>query len=314
MTNPKSNVMPLRILLNLDHYFLNPTEQIYNSKGELLFVFKEHHYSQLKKTVEFTDALFEELISISDIEQAKEFIQRNPEYTFAYPDTRTRQFCHRIGKQDVVTKEQLWLIMIVEIDHFHYAWDLYSALLSSQQNRLNSQLALEAFLKFIIHFDIFGFNDIDNSTLDFYSPYELSLIDEPQITLTVPEEYSDTEVTFSTTKTLNLSFCIRYLNDSLAQETSDVTIRQCFDDLAFEFHCPTLLSAMYEKMLIGEFNKDTYLKCDVCSNYFKVDKSHPQTRCDIHMRSRRKKRQNARAKEKTAIATENRALEESMNH
>ncbi len=307
MTNPKSNVMPLRILLNLEYDFSNHTDQIYNSKGEPLFVFKEHHYSPFKKTIEFTNSLFEELISISDLEQAKEFIQRNPDYSLLSLNVRTLQICRKIGNQEVITKDLLFEMMVSEIKHFHLIWNLYSALIASLQNKTNPQLALYAFEKFIIHFDIFGFGS-EAYTLDFYSPYELSLIDVPQITLTVPVECSDAEVTFSAIKTLDLSFCVSFLNDALAKETSNVTIRQCFDDFAFEFHCPTLLSAMYEKMLIGEFNKDTYRKCDICSNFFKVDKSHPQTRCDIHMRSRRKKRQNARAKEKVAIETENKAL------
>ena len=64
------------------------------------------------------------------------------------------------------------------------------------------------------------------------------------------------------------------------------------------YRCPTVLSAMYAKLVVSSFNADTYKMCahPGCHNYFKVDKTHPQTRCPKHMKSRQTQRQNARIK------------------
>ena len=65
---------------------------------------------------------------------------------------------------------------------------------------------------------------------------------------------------------------------------------------AIIYQCPSILSAMYMMTFVSAFNQDEYRECahKNCHQFFKVDKSHPQTMCDKHMASRRKKRQNQR--------------------
>ena len=90
----------------------------------------------------------------------------------------------------------------------------------------------------------------------------------------------------------------------LSSITNDATILYDPSETAFVYRCSCVLTAMYMMTFVADFNQDEYRECarENCHQYFKVDKSHPQTLCDRHMAARRKKRQNQLkyAKEETA--------------
>ena len=64
------------------------------------------------------------------------------------------------------------------------------------------------------------------------------------------------------------------------------------------YKCPDLLTAMYLMAFVADFNTDEYRLCSHprCHTYFKVNKAHPQSMCDIHMAARRRKRENQKLK------------------
>ena len=57
--------------------------------------------------------------------------------------------------------------------------------------------------------------------------------------------------------------------------------------------CPTVLSAMYTMALVSKLNNRQYKKCIApnCNTYFLVDNSHPQKRCEKHIKPLQNRRQ-----------------------
>ena len=80
------------------------------------------------------------------------------------------------------------------------------------------------------------------------------------------------------------------------QVNTAATISYDAAGLTLQCRCPTLLSAMYMMLFVAIHNQDEYRICSNprCHKYYKVDKRYPQTMCDDHMASRRRKRQNQR--------------------
>ena len=81
---------------------------------------------------------------------------------------------------------------------------------------------------------------------------------------------------------------------------SNATIVFNSDTLTLEYRCSNLLTAMYMMENTCTYNNVEFKKCahPKCNRYFQVDSLHPQSMCDQHMEARRRKRQNAKAREK----------------
>ena len=86
----------------------------------------------------------------------------------------------------------------------------------------------------------------------------------------------------------------------LYRVSSEATIIFNPDDSTIECRCADLLTAMYMMADVLIINEEEFRECahPKCHAYYKVDKAHPQTMCDRHMAARRKKRQNAKEKER----------------
>ena len=241
----------------------------------------------------YSDNIFTEQISISTVDDANIFLKQHSHLLFCTPDSLlSAGYGKKLGEDYLITGTEYLYSVLSNIKSFHLLREAYQGIADATgdlRNKDKLHAAFEKFLNFLISQHP---NASFGSPLYFGEKYDIGFDgDNPFITL-IRGESSDDKMR------LKLSACKTNIHNKIAAEISGVYIEQNLDDFAFEYHCPTLSSAMYEKMLLSVFNKDEYRQCVKCSAYFKVDKHHPQTLCDKHMAARRRKRQNAKSKEK----------------
>lgn len=118
------------------------------------------------------------------------------------------------------------------------------------------------------------------------------------------EQYSQI-VMAQVDKTID-SFIMRDVGRYLQKVCAEATIYYDPVNSCIVYFCKDLRTAMYMMAYVASFNEEEYQVCNhpKCHTYFKVDKRHPQTMCDKHMEARRKKRANARAKERSGSSGE----------
>lgn len=96
------------------------------------------------------------------------------------------------------------------------------------------------------------------------------------------------------------SLMMRDVEEFLRQISAEANISYDPVNSCINYHCKDLRTAMYMMANVSAFNEDEYRMCShpKCHTYYKVDKSHPQSRCDRHMKARQTKRANARKRER----------------
>ena len=319
-----SLVVPVRIVLekqSISNFFDFAKSGLYNDKGEAFLllkgpepkpIFNNHegiYFSYWAKDItwdnpnkkdstahEYTDNLFSEQINITTIDEAYAFLNKYPYYLFVLPELLSGYgYSNEFGKYLTITKNDFLEVMLNRIQDFHHMHRAYRALVDYYADTHTEVKVRHAFQKCLDYFN---------------SQHSTHIIGISDDAIKNPNIKTDGEEAFimlngRTEREINrltLSRCKDYIYEKIKAETRGVFIEQCIDDFAFEYHCPTLSAAMYEKMLLSAFTKDEYRQCAKCSAYFKVDKNHPQTLCDKHMAARRRKRQNAKAKEKAEEA------------
>ena len=112
-------------------------------------------------------------------------------------------------------------------------------------------------------------------------------------------ETEDGEFHYTTMALFAHIFTTRYINKYI----EPIEPRQNIEKDGLSLLCPTVLSAMYQMLLLCPFNNIKYQKCanNKCNRFFRVDSHHPQTLCKFHMETRQRKRQNYTEKKKREI-------------
>lgn len=130
--------------------------------------------------------------------------------------------------------------------------------------------------------------------------YEISFIHNRPIIVGV-----NGSVTDDLKQTIFAKYIHNYINyheniirETLQKQASHFIPRIDLETMSINLYCDTILEAMYAMLVLSMYNNDTYRKCahKGCEKYFVVDKTHPQTRCPEHMKSRQTRRNNAVAR------------------
>ena len=264
--------------------------------------------------VEFCDDLYEELMSVETIERAQKIVEKlwDDRVVFSIPNNRTLHMCCEKELYFEVDTERFGELSIIELAHFKKVRDTYNLLKTAMNNLTNKKIVEKAFYEYVYNFEnvenekgesllnkINEVNILYNNKLEQYvlvmqediESYEKikKLVKDPlyQKRRDFLEDFFDDFPSI----TYTIEECIRYIAIRyIHPEIAGIKIRQDIEKQLIRLHCPTVLSAMYQKMLLASFNEDEYKRCKRCGKYFKVDKWHPQTMCDEHMESRRNKR------------------------
>ena len=316
-----SIIVPVRIVLEkqpTSDFMDSRKSGLFNDKGEELLLinspepkptfgnFNSIHFAHWTKNTDwdifgqkitlvenqYTDELFLEQINIKTIDEAYAFLEKHDHYLFVLPELISSDgYSFDFSEGLLITRNEYLEVILSRVQSFRYMQAAYEALVDYSADVTDEEKARHAFKKCLDYF---------------YSQHMTRVLGLSEDALSNPDIKFNGKEAFimldmrnqNKTNCLTLMECRKHINEKIKSETRGVSIEQCLDDFAFEYHCPTLSSAMYEKMLLSVFNKDEYRKCAKCSAYFKVDKHHPQTLCDNHMLARRRKRQNAKTKEK----------------
>lgn len=268
--------------------------------------------------IELTSNLYETVISITSKKEAQKIISElwENKLLFAFPSEKLSDIYEENEKYILMNGSNLGDVALEEVTRFNKVRNTYSALRSALKNADNQDIVTAAFYLYIENFEI------DEEENPIMSIKDVSVIyneELGQYVLVTNKDIRDCRKALSRIEksnypkqvgchpfkfdfpniTYKLEDCIKlliwkYINPAL----EGVKMRQDIGEQLIILHCPTVLAAMYQKMIVEAFNEDEYRQCQKCGKYFKLDKWHPQTLCDEHMAVRRRKRQNY-AKKKT---------------
>jgi hypothetical protein len=212
----------------------------------------------------FTDGLYIALLSIDDEKQAEDFINRHPYFCISFPD----DFGHEKTVR-VISKRDYLRLMLDNIYEFKAVSDIYKGVHIIENEPTNTS-ALLSTTRLLASDRHLGLNPELKEQLNL-------MLDNFGYTLEELSNWVDSAV-------YGL-ICL------LEKRTKMINLAPSLFKPNLEFCCPSLLSAMYKKMLISAYNHEEYRQCanKHCNNYFKVGNRTTQKYCEKHLEARRRK-------------------------
>lgn len=272
-TEKISAIVPVEIKIQVfDNLF---ETEFFNKDGRPIYVLEgREQISRRYRTTEsyetFTDELYLELLSIDSEGQAEKFINFHPYYCVSFPtDIGNKHTTNVINKKDYIQ------MMLEIINNFRTISTLYTEVYLMLKDPDNTALR-NSTIHLLISNSLLNINSINYEFILGLGSGPLSRKLKPLLDDAIES-------------------LIRYIE--LRTRTIKITAQI---KPVIEFCCPTLISAMYQKMLISAINSEEYRKCakKTCSNYFKVESRSTRKFCDKHMEARRKKQKNYLEKQK----------------
>ena len=223
--------------------------------------------------IDFSEELYAELISIDSSESAGAFFTAHPSLRFYFNRWK--------NDSGLISKEEYLKNVADEIEVFHEYSEIYSCMVKYEQDKSNTEVwdALASLL---------GKSKITGYLCDAEGEYYCRAYYQ------APSEEATEYVQ------LEIEYLPQHMQEYLEEKLNNVTTGVSLTNLCVILRYKTLISAMYHAFLLTLFNEDTYRMCahKNCHVYFKVNKSHPQTRCPKHIAARQRKRANQRKYQK----------------
>ena len=251
-------VMPVEIKIRV--YSSLFENQLFDKDGQPVFVFDKGVLNKKNEPYEvFTDDIYIELLGIENEKKAEDFINTHSFFCFSF----THDFGGEFSETTLINKRKYLQFMLRNIKQFKEISAIYKEVTHMLNEPENINAALSA-----VRLLATDPTSEQRLLLDQLNPSPLKLLHsvEPQI---------------------------EKLISFIEQQTKTIKIVSFFKPI-IEFRCPSLLSAMYQKMLISAFNREEYRQCanKRCTNYFKVGNRTTQKYCEKHLEARRRKQRN----------------------
>lgn len=214
---------------------------------------------------EFTNDLYLELLGISTNQDAEEFFQKRKNYRIEFKNAMNTSI-------QLITEGEYLRFFLRSLRDYHSFTELGDKLAEFKDKNKAWQDMSALFSSYKLLENVLG-------CVEYPSYIELF------------NENTDIDRTIAELQAKLKDFASAYVNmATFSYDSSNSCV---------VYKCKTLLSAMYMKWLISDFNKDTYKQCGHknCNAFFKVNKSHPQTLCPKHIASRQRKRRNQKSRE-----------------
>ena len=312
-------VMPIQILVERASEFDGKADgrvQYYSKTGEPFFSMTNSIDDPKTPTEVFTEELYCDLISITSREEAHSFLTQHPFLRFAYhrqPDVPGMQ----MGEYETVDSYCDFMVRAVEQ---HNDFRRYEVLLQRETLAPSPEWHEEMLQIYKKYFPILGTKSASYRTLPemrnhLFEQYgKVDEVVEKMMELgsdsgytyeELEEEYFEGHEDLRQAHYEKLVKQVDSIIDAqmyedmarfIDQVNTAATISYDAAELTLQCRCSTLLPAMYMMLFVAIHNQDEYRICSNprCHKYYKVDKRYPQTLCDDHMASRRRKRQNQR--------------------
>ena len=237
-------------------------ENLFDKEGQPVFIIEKRKENLVDEHYEtFTDELYLELLCVNDTKKAEAFINKYPHFCIAsHEDFIYKETDFVISKKDYLYK------MLYFIEQFKQASDIYKKVVIILKEPDNT-------------------NEIQNL---------VSFVNIKQSIRNHEQRVSLADI-FGKGILYDVIFYDQLIDDFIRfieQKTSMVKSMSFFKP-TLELCCPSLLSAMYQKLIISEYNNEEYRQCanKHCTNYFKVGNRKTRKVCDKHLESRRRKQQ-----------------------
>ena len=275
-TDNISAVIPVEIKIRV---FKNLFEtEFFGKDGQPIYVLEgkepiSRRYRNTEIYETFTDELYIELLSIDNEKQAENFVNSHPYYCMSFPtDIGNKHTNNVINKRDYIQ------LMLENINDFRTISALYTEVYLMLKDPDNTTLRNNT-IHHLLSNSLLNTNSIDYEFIISFGSGSLSR--------------GQKSILYEAIENL-----IRYIE----LRTSTIKITAQLKPV-IEFCCSTLISAMYQKMIISAINSEEYRKCakKTCSNYFKVESRSTRKFCDKHMEARRKKQKNYLEKQKLLL-------------
>ena len=273
----------------IDKYFLNTGEiptvmpveikvrvfpglfeaQFFDKGGQPVYILEKREPQHwIVDTYEaFTDGLYMELLGIDNMTHAEKFLNKHQNFCISFCDDFGRE-----NKASLISRRDYLRLMLKNIKEFKSVSAIYKG---------SDIIMDDPDIKSLAHSFLLSSDNPLRLNKDQKIHFEKLL-----------DSYDPT------------SFEGNYLLGKLAslieQRTKNIKLVSPIFKPNVEFCCPSLLSAMYQKMLISAYNHEEYRQCanKHCTNYFKVGNRATQKYCEKHLEARRRKQKNYLEKQK----------------
>lgn len=326
MNNPM--IMPFKIVVSESKSILDGKipPRFYTKSGEAVYSMEERasrKKSGKSSVVEFTEAMYIDLISISSPADVREFTEKYPNVRFAFHNVNSSKTSLQLDEYE--TFDRYCEMVSVSVNRYN---DLRNALTLFLKNKKNPapETRSEMMAIYRKRFPLLNKGASSWTTLDemeeyYFNTYkhgneeiEEMLFDARRLdpTVSFDDVYEEFYCEKEELRRQNEERIWRTV-DSVVENKLYEEVSDCFASICQEAEtvynvqgeilqavCPDLLTAMYLMTFVVIHNEHEYKLCKKkgCHQYFLVDKWHPQTLCPTHMAPRQRKRQNARYYEK----------------
>lgn len=223
----------------------------------------------------FTDELYTELLSIENTKDADDFIIKYPSYCIAFPDDFGREY-----KPELINKSRYLSLMLSCLREFKTSKTTYK--------------------------DVYDMlNEPDNMDAIIKAVYALTCKVHLIINHRVHSELRDwlqNPIPVSPDFESRIKVAVGSFQRQIERITNTIELASLFKP-SVEFRCPSLITAMYQKLIISAYNNEEYRQCanKHCTNYFKLGNRTTQKYCEKHLEVRRRKQKNYIEKQKQEL-------------
>ncbi len=267
---------------------------------------------------EFTEKLYIDILSIQNPDDARVFVAAHPTLRFAWKHASNTPYF-----PDYLSEDDYYSFIVHSVKEYNYIRKLISSIEEYQKSKKDhSRVAVAEIEKlFCQHLSLFGETEhsweqqladtAGGGNTEFMAEqdaHEAFLhanggktdYDEDKEWDFVCQYLADHHDEITEMHKYDIHMYARYMIDKVFAFVQRITdranIAYNIDSRQLECRCNDLYTAMYLMTFVAIHNEDEYRECgkEGCHNYFLVDKTHPQTLCDLHMESRRRKRRNQR--------------------
>lgn len=290
-------------------------QHLYNEQAEPIIDIRKNDASKpiirkLDNAVEFTEEMFAFLLSALTDADVSNFHSMYPEQLLLYRTDRLSilslpEFVTEKNYYAAFLKEVKILKTILRLRDPSFSHDDLNPEKTNELFEILSTLEMSVISRLFFNL-VSTYNCVLNNTISYLSSsdgaeakqYNLTYKDKEVVGIVGGATDAENEYVL---KCFKNEFIKEYYHDYVKQTYAYLKqMTECVklflnENGVIELRCPTVLSAMYMMLSISFFNHDSYKECahKGCHNYFKVDKTHPQTRCPKHMKSRQTRRKNS---------------------
>lgn len=258
------SILPVEIKIQVYGNLFEP--KFFDKDGQPMYILvKKKSMNIIYEYFEdFSDELYIELLSIDNTIKAEDFINKYPNFCFSFPDDYGREY-----QEKVISRKNYLRIMLRDIRLFRVLNILYKdvCIMLNEPTNMN---ALQSVINTIATDYNLALNSQQRNELTFLLDSHGSLLSANSM----------------------IDKLIKKFTSFVERQTATIRL-VTFSKPCIEFCCPSLLSAMHQKMILSAFNHVEYRECanKFCTNYFRVGNKTTQKFCESHLQARRRKQE-----------------------